>query len=71
MMTILLITYLMLNKVGKHSSPNMTLIKNNSKIVKKVDGCSGYSFSAVVLVVLDVVARRDANKIVVNLAKSN
>jgi hypothetical protein len=70
-MTILLITYLMLNKAGKHSSPNTTSTKNNSMIVKMVDGCSGYSFAVVVLVVLDVVSRRNANKIVANHAKAD
>jgi len=71
-MTILLITYLMLKlkKAGNYSSPNMTSTKMNSKI-KMVDGCSGYSFAAVVLVVLDVVLRRNANKIVANLANNN
>jgi hypothetical protein len=61
----------MLNKVGKYSSPNTTLTKINLKIVKMVDGCSGYSLLAVVLVALDVVSRRNAKKIVANLAKPN
>lgn len=70
-MTILLITYLMLNKVGKYFSPNTTLTKINSKIVKMVDGCSGYSLLAVVLVALDVVSGRNAKNTVVKLAKAN
>lgn len=70
-MTILLITYLTFNKVGKHSSPNTTSTKINLMTVKMVDGCSGYSFAAVVLVVLDVVSRRNANKIVANHAKED
>jgi hypothetical protein len=61
----------MLNKVGKYSSPNTTSTNNNSMIMKKVDGCSGYSFAAVVLVVLDVVSRRNANKINANHAKAD
>jgi len=61
----------MLNKVGKYSLPSTTLTKINLKIVKMVDGCSGYSLLAVVLVALDVVSRRNAKKIVANLAKPN
>jgi len=61
----------MLNKVGKYSSLSTTLTKINLKIVKMVDGCSGYSLLAVVLVALDVVSRRNAKKIVANLAKPN
>jgi len=61
----------MFKKVGKHSLPNTTSTKNNSTIVKMVDGCSGYSFAAVVLVVLDAVSRRSAHKIVANHAKTD